>query len=151
MALIRQHGLLSTQELSRQNISVPQMGGNSWSLEADQRVGMHEYVHLCFINDHPMEFKAKNEQRIENSIFLKINPEIIKVEGVKITLDVSNQSGIVAEPAVAQLDKLDLEIIYKRTDWKVPENNARLQKAKRFEILIPRIVPVRFIENLGNG
>lgn len=127
------------------------MGGNDWSLDADQNVGMDGYIHLCFFNEHPMEFNAKKEMRIEKSIFLEINPEIIKVDGVKITLDVSNQSGITAEPAAEQLDKLDLEIIYKRTDWKVPENNARLQRAKRFELLIPKSVPVQFIGNLGNG
>jgi len=39
------------------------------------------------------------------------------------------------------LDKLDTEVIYRRTNWADPDVNQRLRAAEKYEILIPGAVP----------
>lgn len=134
---IRRHGLLSMRECKRRNIAVAAPGGNQWSLDADISCGADAYVHLCFTRSHGMAHTAQQTGRIQGVVWMKIDPTVIMVEGAMITLDVANKSGVVRmRPSVA-LEKLDLDVIYKRTEWRDPAVMARLQAARKCEILIP--------------
>lgn len=148
---IRKHGLLSTRQLEKRKIAVPAFGGNKWSLDADRAKGMDEFVHLCFMQGHPMVKHAIDEGRLGEVVYLSIRPEVIKIAGAMITTDVANMSGIKPRPAVEVVGDLDLEVIYTRTNWKDPAINARLQKAHRCELLLPETIPLDLITNLGNG
>ena len=68
-----------------------------------------------------------------------------------MTAEVSNKSGVEALPVAAVLPKLDLKVVYTRTDWSDPAVKERLKAAKKYEILIPTSVPVNMILNLPNG
>ena len=150
--LIRDEGILATNTLRTKSLFDKVItGGNEWSLDADTRVGMDQYVHLCFMSEHPMEYLAREENRLESTKFLRIKPEVLKLPGVKITLEVSNKRGCVPlEPSVG-LGQADLEVIYKWTDWRLKEVKNRLKVAKLYEILVPNSIPVELIRNLGNG
>jgi hypothetical protein len=63
---------LSEKERERRKVSVVARGGNEWSQTADARFGMDEYVHICLIDDHPMEYLARKDGRIEQSIYLEV-------------------------------------------------------------------------------
>ena len=151
IASIRQHGILSTRQLSANGIKVPAPGGNDWSMEADRRVGMDGYVHLTFLTGHPMEYHARRDGRIKSLNYLNIHPAIIKFPGVMITNEVANKAGVIPRVASEMLDQLDLEVIYRWTDWKDLAVKERLKIAHKYEILIPDRVPQNFIGNLGNG
>lgn len=145
---IRQHGLLSMARLRGDAVSVVAPGGNEWSWEADRLVGMDRYVHLSFLDSHPMEYRAKEDGRIAKTRFLKIRPEVIHLDGVRVSLEVSNKAGAVIKPAAEALDDIDLEVIYMRTDWKDEAVKQRLKLAKLCEILIPDHIPIDQIVNL---
>lgn len=145
---IRQHGLLSMHELRERRI-IMAPGGNDWSLDADKRSGMDRYVHLCFFRDHPMEWLATQDGRIQESRFLRIDPEILTKEGVLISDQVSNRSGALPRPAEEMIENLDLEVIYTRTDWKDAKIQARLKAARKCEILIPNHVDISLVKNAG--
>jgi ssDNA thymidine ADP-ribosyltransferase DarT-like protein len=89
-------------------------GGNEWSQDADSVMGMDKYVHLCFRPNHPMEYLARQDGRIKQSIFLEIHPDILLVDGVKYSPGVSNKFGM----PVHSLDKakklIDFEVLYTR-------------------------------------
>jgi len=140
---IKKHGILSASEIRRLNIKA-RFGGNKWSIDRDIASGMDAYVHLCFKSDHPMEKGAVEGGTIEKLVRVKIDPEIIKLPGVLITDDVSNKIGVNAAPAVDMLDHLDLDVLYKRMQWK-GEVLKRLKLAEKCEILVPKQVPPRFI------
>jgi hypothetical protein len=144
LASIRDHGILSMRELGRRGI-VPITGGNQWSLDADRRSGMDEYAHLCFLRQHPMEWSARQDGRIERSRFLRIDPDVLTLPGVMITDQVSNKSGAVPKPANDMIPSLDFKVMYTRTDWKDPQIKERRQRAKLYEILVPTRVPPAFI------
>ncbi len=152
LALVRKHkGLFSLAKLRELEIEIPAPGGNAWSHEADEQKGLDEYVHLCFKNNHPMEYAAHQDGRIEDSIFLRIHPEVLEFEGVKFTPDVSNKSGVVLRPIDEAHKMIDFEVLYTRTDWRDPDIQERLQRAEKCEILVPDKIPLELIRNLSDG
>src|SRR6266436_1988676 len=86
-------GVLSRRELQKRKIQVAAPGGNQWSRDADDLVGLDNYVHLCFMSEHPMEFRAREEGRIQQSRFLQIGSEVLATDDVRVTLEVSNKRG----------------------------------------------------------
>ncbi|MGH7231176.1 MAG: DarT ssDNA thymidine ADP-ribosyltransferase family protein [Nitrospiraceae bacterium] len=144
---IRQHGLLSVQQLVKLGVRPVAPGGNAWSRDADQNSGMDAYVHLCFMKGHPMEYCARQDGRIVDVRYLWITPEVLALPGVMITDDVANQAGVCPGPAGEMLDRLDLEVMYRRTDWQDSVVKERLLAARRCEILVPDSVPVQYIRN----
>lgn len=89
---IREHGLLSMAEVARRRIdAVP--GGNRWSMDADKASGMDEYVHLCFMKDHPMVYYAQKEQRVDSVRYLRISPEVMRPRCVDRGSSVEQERG----------------------------------------------------------
>jgi hypothetical protein len=71
---IRTMGGLYSRQLLKQNAGAQfYPGGNQWSLDADEMVGMDQYVHLCMRTNHAMEHIAKQEKRIEKTLWLYID------------------------------------------------------------------------------
>ena len=46
---------------------------------------------------------------------------------------------------------IDFEVLYTRTDWRDPEIQRRLHQAEKYEILVPKKIPLDLIRNLPNG
>ncbi|MFN0179620.1 MAG: DarT ssDNA thymidine ADP-ribosyltransferase family protein [Gemmatimonadales bacterium] len=152
IAMIRQlGGLYPFAELKEMHITIPAPGGNEWSQEADGMKGMDRYVHLCFRSNHPMEYVARQEGRIGESVFLNVHPDVLAWDGVKFTPDVSNKSGVAACPIAEAVDMIDFEVLYTRTNWLDPVINTRLHQAEKCEILVPQKIPLEMIRNLPNG
>lgn len=145
---IRSHGLLSLRELKRKGIPVAAPGGNTWSHDADESCGLDAFVHLCFHNQHPMAHIAKIDGRIDDIIYLHIDARILLQPGVLVTTDVSNKSGVEPKPIADALGALDLEVIYKQTDWKDPDVKKRLFASRKYEVLVPDAIPHSAIRNL---
>ncbi|CAN7343614.1 DarT ssDNA thymidine ADP-ribosyltransferase family protein [Bradyrhizobium sp. LjRoot220] len=146
LPLIRQHGLLSTKELKRLGLfNGIKTGGDANSLASDHAKGTDDYVCLCFTSSHPMVHTAMNDERKLDPVYLEIHPNVIKLPNVMITNAPSNQAGIVRVPAATALDQLDLEVIYTRTDWSNADIQSRLQKAEKYEILIPTGLVIQHI------
>jgi hypothetical protein len=137
---------LCTAELKRQGLfDKVAAGGDANSQASDHASGTDEYVCLCFTSNHPMCHVAVNEGRIVDPIYLQIDPEIIKVNGVMITSAPSNQKGVERIVAAEALDGLDLDVLYTWMEWKQPEIHARLSVAEKYEILVPKEVPIKYI------
>jgi hypothetical protein len=145
------HGLLSLAELKRRGVEISVPGGNEWSHNADAIKGVNKYVHLAFIDYHPMLFCAKEASRILNPVWIKIDASILLEEGVRFTVDVSNKSGVQILTPDAARDLIDYEVLFTRMDWKDPDVKARRIAAVKSEILIPTIVPINKILGIKNG
>lgn len=113
--------------------------------------GSTQFVHLCFRNEHPMEFRARKEGRIAKSIFLQIDPEVLTGAGVVFTGGVSNKSDVNVHSLEEAKDLIDFEVLYAKTDWRDPKIKERLKQAKKCEILAPDFIPLGLIRNLPNG
>lgn len=144
---VESRGLLSMRALWEEGIAA-RPGGNDWSLDADRRCGMDAFVHLCFFSEHPMEWLARQDGRIESSKFLKIDPSVLRIPGVLITDGVANKANANPRPAEEMIGNLDLKVIYTRTDWKDSAIQERLKAARLCELLVPKHVPVALIKNI---
>ena len=145
---------MSLAKLREMEIEIPAPGGNDWSHEADEMKGLDKYVHLCFKNNHPMEYKVRKvrmDGRIEDSIFIRIHSEVLEFEGVKFTPDVSNKSGVPIYPIDDAHAMIDFEVLYTQTDWRDQVIKERLQRAEKCEILVPDKIPLELIRNLPDG
>ena len=112
---------------------------------------MDAYVHLCFRNNHPMEYLARQEGRIGDTIFLQIHPDVLTWDGVLFTDDVANKAGVDTHTIEEAREIIDFEVLYTRTNWSDPEIQARLKQAEKYEILVPKKIPLDLIRNLPNG
>lgn len=139
-------GLYSTAILRLMGITDFIPGGNDWSFEADRLSGMDEYVHLCFKPNHPMEYIAKQEGRIQRSVFLLVEPAVIRLPGVRFSAGVSNKSGVEICDIEQAKGIIDYDVLYKWMDWRDPEIQARRQAAEKCEILVPDHIPIKYLE-----
>lgn len=141
-------GLHSLAGLHEMGVQIQAPGGNEWSHSADAVKGLDRYVHLCFRPSHPMEFVARQDGRITDSVYLQIHPDIVRVGGSMFCADVSNKSGVAVVPLSEALSVIDFPVLYTRTDWNDPQIKLRLRQAEKYELLIPNHVPMKSIRNL---
>lgn len=143
---IAKHGILSKRQATENGIAIAVPGGNEWSRDADVHKGLEDYVSLCFTMSHPMCHVANMDGRIPDPKYLSINPNVLKIEGVKITLGIANKAGTELLNVEDGLEQLDTEVLYTRTEWDDPDIQVRLQNAEKCEILVPKIVPIELIK-----
>jgi hypothetical protein len=149
---IREHGgLYSLAALRRMGVAIPAPGGNDWSQDADELKGLDQYVHLCFRPNHPMEYVARKDGRIGDSVYLQIHPDILRAGEVMFTADVSNKSGVEVISLAEALGIIDFKVLYTRTDWTDSEVQQRLRQAEKYELLVLDHVPMKLIRNLPDG
>jgi hypothetical protein len=140
-------GLYSRHHLRSKGVENFHTGGNQWSLDADDMVGMDKYVHLCLRTNHALEHIAKQDGRIEKTVWLYIDAaSVFKTKGVLYSYGVSNKSGMKICPIQEAAGDIDFQVLYTRTDWHDPEINARLSQAELCEILVPEHVPLKYFE-----
>lgn len=128
---------------------VPAPGGNDWSHDADAIKGQDQFVHLCFLPEHPMEFVAKRDGRIRESRFLRIDPNIIHTPGVLFCPDVGNKAGVPMLGLTDAISQMDFEIIAPAHNrWLGPPLFERKKAACRYELLVPCKVPLSLISGI---
>jgi hypothetical protein len=141
-------GLYSISELEANNISPPRPGGNEWSHRADKKKELHKYVHLSFMDWHPMASIAKEDGRIPHPITLHISPEVILFEGVLFSADVSNKSGVEVFDIEGCEKYIDFDTLYSEKDWRNEAGKEARVKASKAEVLIPNHVPIKYLLNI---
>jgi len=150
--LIKEHGLLSRKTLNDKGIKIPLLGGNDLSQELDDLKGLDAYVHLCFLDNHPMQFLAVQDKRIQNPIWFKIDSSVMLAPKVKFTSKVSNAAGVPILDHSEAVKEIDFEILFTFIDWRGnTEIHERRKAAEKSEILIPDIVPIDKILEFKNG
>lgn len=95
-----------------------------------------------------MEFRARQDGRITESIFLKIDPSVLKFEGVKFAPDVSNKAGVELLDLAEAEKVIDFEVLYTRTEWSNQLIKERRKKVKKYEVLVPSFIPLKLIRNI---
>jgi len=150
---IEEHGLLSRKTLNDKGIKIPVPGGNDLSQKLDDLEGLDAYVHLCFLDNHPMQFLAVRDKRIQNPIWLKVDASVMLAPEVKFTSEVSNKPGVRLLNHSEAVSEIDFEILLPPfVDWRgKPEIHERRNAAEKSEILIPVIVQIDKILSYKNG
>lgn len=135
-------GLLSKEQLRARGLwPLKAAGGNELSWHLDVQRGIDPYVSLCMTQNHGMKFVAHQAGRLPNPRYLLIKPDVLRIPGVRVAFGIANANDVQILPLDEAVDRLDLEVLYSRTNWGDPEVNARLRAAEKFEVLIPSAVP----------
>lgn len=124
---------------------MPVTGGDEASLGIDTHKGFDEYVRLSFLRNHPMAHVAVQGGRIEQVRHLRVSPRVMLAPGVLISNKVATANDAVVSPSDEMVSNLDFEVMYQRTDWRVPEIQARRNAAEKQEILIPSDIALEFV------
>ena len=152
LPLVRQlRGLLSLEQLEARNIEIPAPGGNDWSHDADRKKDLHRYVHLCLRNNHPMEYVARQEGRIVDTVFLQVSSEVLQLDGVMYAPGVSNRADVPIRTIDEARGLIDFEVAYTRTDWTDRPSRKHLDDCEKCEILVPDYIPIELIRNIADG
>jgi hypothetical protein len=147
-SILEMGGLWSTAKLREMGVKDFHPGGNEHSLNADQMFGMDQYVHLCFKGNHPMEYLAKQDSRIQKTLWLYIDDaaSVLKMDGVLYCPGVSNKSGMETCTIEEARNKIDYVALYEYLDWRVSENYLRRLAAEKCEILVPDHLPLKYFK-----
>ena len=144
-------GLIPLAELEGRSVAIPAPGSDEGSRAVDRHRNLHQYVHLCFKSNHPMEHVARQQGRIGDTIFLQIHASVVQWDGVLFVPGMANTNNITMHPMDQARTMIDYEVLYTRTNWSDPQVQLRLQTAEKYEILVPRAIPLELIRNLPNG
>jgi len=123
----------------------PATGGNQLSQSLDTHRGIDRYVSLCFTRSQPMVFLAQRDGRLPNPRYLTIYPEALKINGTKVAFGVANATDVETLPVEGAIGRLDVEVIYSRTNRSDPAIQQRLQATENLEILVRDNTPRKFI------
>lgn len=146
---IKKHGgLYSIALLEKKGIKPQKPGGNDWSHEADRRNSVDKYVHLCFINQHPMQYVATQDKRITDCVWLEIDLSVLYFDSTRFTSDVANKSGVKIITSKQASTEIDFEALCCYLDLSNTENKERKNKAKKSEILVLDFIPLELIRNM---
>lgn len=141
--------MLSLAKLAEQQVAVDRYASSEESRAVDHHYGIDGFVRLCFMNQHPMEWRAKEDGRLEDTVFLEVSPEVLQFDGVRIADGVAYaHDANIYDDFDAAATQLDWEVIFTRMDWKQPAIKGRLLRAKKYELLVPNHVPIDLIHNL---
>ena len=92
-----------------------------------------------------MTYLAQRDGRLPDPRYLKISPNVLALPGTRIAFGIANSTGVEILPVAEAINRLDIEVLYTRTDWSNPEIQSRLQQAEKFEVLVPDAVPRKMI------
>ena len=136
------------QAIREWEIFVPAPGGDANSQLSDTRNGMDGYVHLCLFNQNPMEYRARQDGRIQSSCFIEIDRDVLRLDGVRFTSAMANQNGISPLTIEQATSEMDFSAVYEHMEWRIPDQMQRVLTARKYELLVPSYVPLRYIRNL---
>ena|ERR1035438_1788955 len=98
-----------------------------------------------------MEYVARQEGRINDTIFLEVHASVIHWEGVFFVPGMANTTGITFHTMEEARELIDFEVLYTSKNWSDPTVQQRLQAAEKYEILVPKAIPLDLIRNLPDG
>ena len=137
---IRAFGLYSWSACASNNISIPCPGGGTLSRDLDQKKGLHNYIHLSFNQNHPMAYVAKRDGRIQNPVYLSIDPSVIIWDTTLFSNQNAASTGAVIGGSINHFQSINFDIAC-GSRWNSDAEKAAFQA----EVLIKEHIPAEFI------
>jgi len=108
---IEKYGIQSLSNIESQSINVFAYGAESLSHTLDRRRGLDKFVHLAFVQDHPMYYVAKSRGSIITPVWIELDISILFDDNTLFCDQVANQTGANIFQLDDILDIIDLELI----------------------------------------
>lgn len=147
---IEEYGLQSLRNIFSLNIPVKHFGAEELSHILDERKGLDKYVHLSFIQDHPMFHVAKSRGNLINPIWIELDSSILYEESTLFCDKVANQNGAEIFTIDNILEKINLDILF--DDRKLYGEEWKLRKEiRKAEIMTLNSISVDKIKGITYG
>ena len=91
-----------------------------------------------------MAYVARQQLRQADQYYLLVSTEVLRFPGVRVANGMANAKATLIRPISIGLADLDLEVLYGNLAWS-EEVKQRLIIARKYEILIPKLIPSAFI------
>lgn len=137
-------GLYSWAFCESNKIPISKPGGSELSRNLDIRKGAENYVRLSFCKDHPMEYIAKKDGRIDRSIKLLCSTELIYHIGTKYC----NMNAAKNEAVISDSFEYFCNINFAVCKRNYFELNQVEKSQYQSEVLVYEHVPTKYILNL---
>jgi hypothetical protein len=131
---IEEYGILSLRKIVDGGVSVNYYGADSLSHSLDRRYGLDKYVHLAFINDHPMYHIALRRGSIVDPVWIKLDISMLYEKSTRFCKEVANQSGSKIF-TINDIEKsITFEKMFSRDFWtRVEARKAEIMVANRID------------------
>jgi len=126
-------------------IEVSRYGANYSSHVQDFKKGLHKYVHLSFIKDHPMYHTAKSDGRITDPIWIEIDLSAMSNENTLFSNMLANTHNADIFNAEYLKEKIDFETILYEKDFYIRK------EARKAEIMVLNEISIDNIKGIHNG
>ncbi len=136
-------GLLSQAKLEQQEIEV-QFGGNDLSRDLDQSYGTNEYIHLSFLENHPMAYNLT--QCGKHIVTFKITPFVILLKDTIFSDKNAASSTHKQGGDIQDFKNIDFNAIKKPFAYR---DDPCFEK-RQAEVMVKDFIPINCIRNFKN-
>jgi hypothetical protein len=144
---VLEHGILSferTTQLPHATVAMADIQDRRDRKVVPGGLALHQYANLYFDARNPMMFKRRSEAA--NICVLTISADALRIDDA-VLADRNAASDYVRFLSAEQIVIIDFDVVFAR-DWRHPDDPIaywRHKSAKCAEVLIPHIVPPRYI------
>lgn len=143
LSSIKRHGgLYSWAYCERNNIAIPNQGGDDFSRSLDRRYGLQDYVRLSFCEDHPMAYRLK--QSGADIVVLKISTDVALLKDTLYSDINAADSAHTHGGSLAHLRMVNFDAV-KRTYVSKDDPDFKPHQA---EVMVKTFVPLKYILNI---
>lgn len=143
---IKRHGgLYSWNYCDRHDIKISHPGGGKLSRDLDMRYGLQDYVRLSFCREHPMQYVAIKDGRIQDPVILLINTEVAYLKDTLFSNMNATKTGHLKGGSLEDLNRIKFEIVKQHNQFKLNELDRCYYQA---EVLVKTWIPIKYIMNI---
>jgi hypothetical protein len=142
---ISRYGLLSLNDIKRQQIKVSRYGATHSSHLQDIRKGLDKFVHLAFVKDHPMYHIAKRDGRIINPVWVEIDLSAISDRNTIFSNMLANTHNAKIFNGSMLEKMIDFKTILYEDDFNIRK------EARKAEIMVANQISIDKIKGFSYG
>lgn len=144
--LIKKYGgLYSWWSLKQKGINVPFIGGSGGpSQSLDVKYGLQDYVRLSFCNNHPMQYRHK--QNGVQLVLFKVDKEVATWSDTLFSDINATDNNHHCGGSISDLRRVNFSAV-KRTYVSREDSDFKPHQA---EILVKSFIPIKYIKNIDN-
>lgn len=142
---IQKYGIQSLKNIFELDIPVKHFGAEELSHTLDARRGFDKYVHLSFVQDHPMYYAAKARGNIKDPIWIELDISVLLDKKTLFCDKVANKTNANLFDANGVMKFIDFDSLVYAKDF-----NTR-KEARKAEILVHDSISTDKIKGIYNG
>ena len=139
LASIKEHGLLSKQEVETRGVTPVYPGGNELTWARDREYHLWNNVFLAFHTS--MVMPKQPDERWRRLHVLSVDPQVLHLRGARIALGCANHRDTDTYSVARAVARMDREAFLGELDWDDIFVRHRIHRAFNYEVLIPEVVP----------